>query len=70
MDLPLTDEQAEVLDSTLREVIGELSGEIAGTDNAAYRGTLTDRRDILREVAAALAAAMGDSRSRAREGGA
>ncbi len=40
--------------SVLRSVLGDLSSEIADTDNAAFRRTLLDRRGLLEGVAAQL----------------
>ena len=47
MDVTLTDALAEELSDTLDEVLGDLSTEIAGTDNAHFRATLERRRGRL-----------------------
>lgn len=51
MDLTLTRESAAELDGLLAEVLRDLSAEIAGTDNAAYRRELVTRRERLSDVA-------------------
>jgi hypothetical protein len=38
----------------LRSVLGDLSSEIADTDNAAFRRTLLERRRLLEGIAAQL----------------
>lgn len=48
MDVRLSSEEIEELDRVLKEALGDLSPEIAGTDNAAYRAELERRREILR----------------------
>lgn len=48
--LDLTDVEAEVLESVLEGVIGEMSSEIADTENPSFRTQLNQRRDALREV--------------------
>jgi hypothetical protein len=50
MNLELSQEAAEVLLETLNGVLGDVSSEIANTDNASYRAGLMARRDLLREV--------------------
>lgn len=50
MQLDLTDEQANDLRELLRTSLGDLSTEIAGTDNAAYREGLRSRRASLEAV--------------------
>jgi hypothetical protein len=52
--IELTTEQAEELRRTLEAVLGELTQEIANTDNALYRRGLRERRDRLQEVLAAV----------------
>jgi hypothetical protein len=54
MQLNLTEEQAGELRSLLKQTLGEMSHEIADTDNAEYRAGLQQRRRCLREVADAL----------------
>jgi hypothetical protein len=54
--LTLTSDQAAELSSVLDEVLGELSTEIADTDNARYRSVLQGRRDQIREIREALPA--------------
>jgi len=50
MDLRLDEGQAAVLAEVLDEVLGDLSAEIADTDNPEYRAALNRRRDNLRSV--------------------
>ncbi len=50
MILDLSQELAEELRVTLEQVIGDMSGEIAGTDNPAFRRDLEVRRERLRSV--------------------
>jgi hypothetical protein len=50
MKLDLSDTLAEELHDTLGEVLGEMSSEIADTDNPIYRGVLEARRERLRAI--------------------
>lgn len=50
MILDLSQEVAEELRVTLEQVIGDLSSEIAGTDNPGYRRELEAGRERLRSV--------------------
>ena len=52
MRMELTDEEAADLATTLRGTLGDLSSEIAATDNAAYRDGLRARRASLERVLA------------------
>jgi hypothetical protein len=54
VQLELNDEEAADLASVLDDVIGDLSPEIADTDNVAYRADLKRRRDHLRAIRAQL----------------
>ncbi len=54
MDVSLTEEQARELSSLIEGALGELSHEIADTDNARFRISLVERRQRLSEVADAL----------------
>ena len=54
MDLHLGVDAAEALSSTLRSALGDLSSEIADTDNASFRRTLLERRRLLEHIAAQL----------------
>lgn len=54
MELKLTKEQAEHLDSLLDSYLRELSHEITATDNPEFRAGLRARRARLAEVADAL----------------
>jgi hypothetical protein len=47
-------EAAEELSALLRSALGDLSVEIADTDNAGYRRTLLERRRLLEDVAGQL----------------
>ena len=53
--LDLGQDAAEELDSVLRSVLGDLSSEIANTDNSAFRRPLLERRRLLDGIAAQLA---------------
>jgi hypothetical protein len=50
MILDLSQELAEELHVTLDQVISDMSGEIADTDNPAFRRDLEARRERLRSV--------------------
>jgi len=50
MHIELTDEQVSDLRDLLRAALGDLSSEIAATDNAAYREGLRARRASLEGV--------------------
>jgi hypothetical protein len=52
MQVELSDEQAELLREVLDSVVGDLSPEIADTDNPTYRRQLVARRDQLRAILA------------------
>ena len=54
-NLLLGQNAAEELESILRSVLGDLSSEIAETDNAAFRRGLRERRRVLEGIAAQLA---------------
>ena len=54
MDLTLDDERADALRTLLDEALGDLSTEIADTDNAGYRQGLRDRRSLLQDIRAQL----------------
>ncbi|MGP0029250.1 MAG: hypothetical protein ACLPVF_01955 [Acidimicrobiales bacterium] len=60
MELHLDDEQARELHTLLTHALGELSSEIADTDNAAFARTLRDRRHQLQRIAAQLDAERAD----------
>jgi hypothetical protein len=51
MDLHLDDEQASELRKLLAQSQGELSSEIADTDNPAFKRALRERRDQLHTIA-------------------
>ena len=57
VDLHLGRDAAEVLSSALRSTLGDLSSEIADTDNPVFRKTLLERRRLLETVAARLTTA-------------
>lgn len=59
--LYLSPEAKEELASLLRSALGDLSSEIADTDNAAYRRALIERRHLIEEVAGQLTAADGSA---------
>jgi hypothetical protein len=50
MNVELNDEEAAELRAVLDGVLGELSSEIADTDNASFRVALVRRRDLIRDV--------------------
>jgi len=50
MELTLTDTEATELRDLLDGSLGDLSSEIADTDNPSFRLALKDRRDRLRSV--------------------
>ncbi len=50
MKIELTDAQAADLLELLRGALGDLSSEIAATDNASYREGLRNRRASLESV--------------------
>jgi len=50
MDLTLTDAEAGELRMLLDSALGDLSSEIADTDNAGFRQDLKRRRDALLAV--------------------
>jgi hypothetical protein len=54
MILELSEPLAEELRDTLGEILGDMSSEIADTDNPAYRRTLESRRELLRAIFAQL----------------
>ena len=50
MELHLDDTQARELHTLLTDALGDLSSEIADTDNPAYKRVLRDRRDQLQGI--------------------
>lgn len=54
INLVLTDEQAAELKSLLDGSLGDMSVEIADTDNSRFRASLMQRRQQLTEVAGRL----------------
>lgn len=54
MRLELTEEEAGILREVLGTRLGDLSAEIANTDNPAFRRVLRNRRDRLARVHTAL----------------
>jgi hypothetical protein len=50
MELQLDDEQASELRAALTHALGELSSEIADTDNASFQRMLRVRRDHLQAI--------------------
>jgi Na+/phosphate symporter len=50
MDLHLDDEQASELHKLLTDALGELSSEIADTDNPSFQRALRARRRHLQEI--------------------
>ncbi|MGD0881348.1 MAG: hypothetical protein ABSB09_07260 [Acidimicrobiales bacterium] len=56
MQLTLTESEATELRDLLDGALGDLSSEIADTDNPGYRATLKERRQALQSVRAQLEA--------------
>ncbi|HEY2192301.1 MAG TPA: hypothetical protein VGH76_08370 [Actinomycetospora sp.] len=54
MLVELTEAQVGAVSVFLAEHLGDLSSEIAATDNPAYRRGLIERRELLRGVLSAL----------------
>lgn len=54
MQVTLTDEQVLELGALVAESLGDMSHEIAATDNSRYRARLVARRQLLEEAAEAL----------------
>ncbi|HLG68041.1 MAG TPA: hypothetical protein VKV36_09265 [Acidimicrobiales bacterium] len=50
MTLELTDLEGEILASVIEGVLGDLSSEIAATENPSFRAELNGRRDVLRRI--------------------
>ena len=70
MKVELSDELAEELRVTVGDVVSEMSGEIADTDNAGYRRGLQARRERLRSILGLLApGSVGVSSAGAPAGG-
>jgi hypothetical protein len=59
MKIELNDEQVADLGQLLRGALGDLSSEIAATDNPAYRDGLRARRASLEGVLAQLGSEVG-----------
>ncbi len=59
MKIELTEEQVADLGTLLRGALGDLSSEIAATDNAGYRDGLRARRVSLEGVLAQLGSEVG-----------
>ena len=57
MLLELTEVQRSELQQLLQASLGDLSSEIADTDNPSYRSGLRDRRAVLESVLALLGGA-------------
>jgi hypothetical protein len=55
MNVDLTEQQCADLRDLLRETLGDLSSEIAGTDNPGYRQRLRSKRESLEDVLSRLA---------------
>jgi hypothetical protein len=54
VQVELTNEELVALREALDNVLGDLSSEIADTDNPSYRADLNRHRDVLRQVRARL----------------
>jgi hypothetical protein len=64
VELKITKDQAEHLESLLDSYLSDLSHEITATDNPAYRERLRARRSRLAEVAEALGLLLGGARAK------
>ncbi len=51
MDLQLSDEEAKELSGLLADTLGDLSSEIADTDNPAYGRSIRNRRSVFESIA-------------------
>jgi hypothetical protein len=56
MNVELIETEVRELDRLLTMVLGDMSMEIAGTDNAGYKRDLDDRRQVLEAVQRKLSA--------------
>jgi hypothetical protein len=56
LSLTLSAEERELLQDVLREVVSDLRMEIADTDSGDYRARLHRREELLKQIAARLAA--------------
>jgi hypothetical protein len=54
MDLVLTDEEGHLVREVLRHYLSDLRGEIADTDNPAFKRGLRHEREVLDSIAARL----------------
>ena len=55
MELQLNEQELDALRQVLDSAIGDLSSEIADTDNPTYRKGLNDYRDALRSISSRIA---------------
>jgi len=55
MELQLNEQELDALRQVLGSAIGDLSSEIADTDNPTYRKGLNDYRDALRSISSRIA---------------
>lgn len=49
--IELTDEQQQILVDVIKNVLGDMSYEIADTDNSEFKDKLKQRRDSLKSIA-------------------
>lgn len=49
--IELTDDQLQILAEMIKNVLGDMSYEIADTDNSEYKAELKQRRDALKALA-------------------
>jgi hypothetical protein len=50
MQVELSDDEIQLLREVLGNTVRDMSPEIADTDNASYRRSLIERRDVLRRA--------------------
>ena len=60
MKIELTDRDAAVLHGVLTTRLGDMSVEIAATDNPVFRASLRARRDAVRRVCELLSSAVAE----------
>lgn len=53
--IEITDEQQEILSDILKSALGDMSYEIADTNNSEYKDKLKQRRDALKALAEEIA---------------
>jgi hypothetical protein len=69
-DITLTDEESAAIEKALRSYLRELRGEIADTDNPAYKRELREERATLESAIAKLSVPESTATAAAAEAGA